>query len=245
VLKPDVGERGQGVAVIRDRAAAADYLRRCPGPVIAQEYVDGREFGLFYVRRPSEPRGRLISITAKHLTSVRGDGRSTLEELILGDDRAVCSAAFFLEKHAARLADVPAAGAEVRLTELGTHCRGATFRDGWDEVWSEQLAARVDALSRRHSGYFFGRYDVRTPSAEALRERGEFKVLELNGVTSETTHMYDPRYSLATAYRALFGQWRLAFVIGAENRARGARPATVREIHRAIRAHLGRTKFEA
>ena len=196
VLKPDVGERGQGVAVVRDRTAAADYLLHCGEPVIAQEYVGGSEYGLFYVRNPSDPRGRIISITAKHLTSVLGDGSRSLEELILADDRAVCMAPFFLRRLAEQLGEVPASGACVRLTELGTHCRGARFTDGWSEVWSEALEARIDALSRKFDGFFFGRYDVRTPSAEALRDDGEFKVLELNGVTSESTHIFDPHNSI-------------------------------------------------
>jgi hypothetical protein len=176
---------------------------------------------------------------------VGGDGRRTLEELILADDRAVCLAPFFLRKLAARLAEVPAAGETVRLTELGTHCRGALFLDGWDEAWSDALEARLDALSRQREGFFFGRYDVRAPSAEALRARGEFRVLELNGVSSESTHIFDPKHSLWTGWRVLCAQWRLAFAIGAANRAQGARPAGWRELYRAINGHLGRTKFEA
>jgi membrane protein DedA with SNARE-associated domain/pimeloyl-ACP methyl ester carboxylesterase len=245
VLKPDVGERGQGVAVVRDRLAAASYLGQARGRVIAQEYVGGREFGLFYVRHPRESRGRLVSVTAKHLLHVRGDGLSTLEELVLADDRAVCMAPFFLEKLASRLGEVPGEGAVVRLGELGTHCRGAVFLDGRDEVWSEVLEERVDALSRSYEGFFFGRYDVRTPSAEALRERGEFKVLELNGVTSEPTHIYDPRYSIVYAWRTLGGLWRTAFEIGAAHRAAGVRVPGLRDIVRALRAHAAREKYEA
>jgi hypothetical protein len=48
------------------------------------------------------------------------------------------------------------------------------------------------------------------------------KIIELNGVTSEMTNIYDPRYSLIDAYRILFHQWRLAFEIGAENSKMGA-----------------------
>ena len=36
------------------------------------------------------------------------------------------------------------------------------------------------------------------------------------------------------AYRALFEQWRLAFAIGAENAARGARVSSLRELLRLI-----------
>jgi len=55
--------------------------------------------------------------------------------------------------------------------------------------------------------------------------RGVFQVIELNGVTSEATSIYDPAKALFDAYRTLFAQWRLAFAIGAENRERGVAPA--------------------
>jgi hypothetical protein len=48
-------------------------------------------------------------------------------------------------------------------------------------------------------------------------------VMELNGVTSEATAIYDARNGLFAAYRTLFDQWRLAFEIGAANRDRGVR----------------------
>lgn len=245
VLKPDVGERGQGVAVIRDATAAVDYLRRCTEPIIAQEYVGGREFGLFYARRPGEPRGRIISITAKHLPTVCGDGVRSLEELILDDDRTVCMAPFFLRKLADRLGEIPLAGDVVGLSDLGTHCRGAMFGDGRGEVWSEILEAKLDALTRRFPGFCFGRFDVRTPSAEALRERGEFKVLELNGVTSECTHVYEPGGSLWDGWRVLCGQWRLAFEIGAGNHANGTPVTRVRDLMRLTMVHFSRRPFEA
>lgn len=54
--------------------------------------------------------------------------------------------------------------------------------------------------------------------------------MELNGVTSEATHIYDPKLSLFDAYRVLFQQWRIAFEIGDLNRARGIRPAFVADL---------------
>ena len=56
------------------------------------------------------------------------------------------------------------------------------------------------------------------------------KIVELNGVSSEATHIYDPKLSLFQAYRILFEQWEIAFEIGSENRARGCKPATVDEL---------------
>ena len=92
VLKPDVGQRGQGVEAVLDEAAAARWLERQPGRAIAQRYAPGREFGVFYYRMPGEERGRIFSITEKNPPEVIGDGRSTLEELVLADRRAVAIA---------------------------------------------------------------------------------------------------------------------------------------------------------
>ncbi|HYU48257.1 MAG TPA: hypothetical protein VEK84_19010, partial [Terriglobales bacterium] len=56
-------------------------------------------------------------------------------------------------------------------------------------------------------------------------------------VTSEATHIYDPKLSLFDAYRVLFQQWRIAFEIGDLNRARGVRPASVTDLIDATREY--------
>ncbi len=235
VLKPDRGERGSGVVIARDAAAVGAALRGEAGSVIAQAYVPGIEWGVFYVRRPGAQRGEIFAITDKRLVHVTGDGRSTLERLILSDARAVGMARFFLRQFAGRLNEVPAVGEPVALSELGTHCRGALFLDGGDQVTPE-LTAAVDAVSRRYDGFHFGRYDLRAESVEAMRA-GRFKVIELNGVTSEATSMYDPRHPVWHGWRTLCRQWRLAFEIGAANRRAGARVWTWKELRQVLREH--------
>lgn len=235
VLKPDVGERGRGVVIARDWTMVEDSVCAEPAAMMAQAYVPGVEFGVFYVRRPSADCGGIFSITAKHLVVVEGDGRRTLEDLILADDRAVCLARFFLRKHESRLEDVPAAGETVTLSELGTHSRGALFLDG-SHLVTPALTAAIERVSRAHAGFYFGRYDVRTASAEALR-RGEFTVIELNGLTSEATSIYDPRHSVWFGWRVLCRQWRLAFAVAAENRAGGRKPLGWREVLGLIASH--------
>ncbi len=228
VLKPDVGERGAGVVIALGEAMARAALAAEPRALIVQRYVPGAEYGVFYVRRPGAERGEIFAVTDKRMVQVTGDGRRTLEELILADDRAVCMGSFFLDKFAARLDEVPPTGARISLTDLGTHCRGALFLDG-GELVTPELVCAVDNMSRAFDGFYFGRYDVRTPSPEAFR-RGEITVIELNGLTSEATSIYDPRHSVWHGWRVLCRQWRLAFAIGAANRARGVRVPTVKEV---------------
>lgn len=232
VLKPDAGQRGDGVAVVRSAAEAGRYLGRCRVDSLVQEHIPGSELGVFYARRPGEARGRVLSITEKRMPEVVGDGRRTVEELIWDDPRAVALADRYLAAQGDNRERVPASGERVPLVEIGTHCRGAVFLDG-RRFATPELEAAVDRVSRAVDGFYFGRYDLRGESFEAIAA-GEFQVIELNGVTSEMTHVYDRRISLLEAWRTICGQWRLAFEIGAANRRRGVRPAPLRELLTAL-----------
>jgi hypothetical protein len=203
VLKPDVGERGNGVKIARTQADvdAYDFSRA----VIVQEYVEGEEFGLYYYN------GQLLSITRKLFPRVTGDGIRTVRELVKADDRARLIAGAY--RASCDFAAVPAAGEQVQLVEIGSHCRGTVFLDG-RSLWTPALADAVDRQAKMHEGFQLGRFDVRAPSVEAL-QRGEFRVLELNGVGAEPAHIYDPSVSLVEAYRALFRHWRFAYEAGA------------------------------
>ena len=225
VLKPDACQRGNGVRILETWDACEAALKGCRGDWMLQEHIPGHEFGVFYVRLPEEERGRIFSITEKRLPEVVGDGRRPLEELILADPSLLAMAHHYLRVQSAHLEEVPAAGSRYRLVELGTHCRGAVFLDGKAHRTAE-LEAAIEEVSRHFEGFYFGRYDVRTPSLEDFRRGRNFKILELNGVTSEATEIYDPGNSLLTAYKVLFEQWRLAFEIGRQNRRRGVRSAS-------------------
>src|SRR5215470_14280507 len=232
VLKPDAGQRGSGVAIMRSPEQLCEYLTHWSFPAILQEYVPGEEYGVFYYRYPGSERGRVFSVTEKKMPVLLGDGERTLKELILADDRAVCMSDFYLRKNAERAHGVPAAGETVQLVEIGTHCRGAIFLDGGDTI-TPSLEQAIDQVARTFDGFFFGRFDIRVPSRQDFIVGRDMKIIELNGVTSEAAHIYDPKLSLFDAYRVLFRQWRIAFEIGDFNRARGVRPASAAELFHA------------
>ena len=72
---------------------------------------------------------------------------------------------------------------------------------------------------------------------QAFREGRDLAILELNGVTSESTNIYDPSWSLWRAYRTLWKQWSIAYRIGDLNRRAGHRVSTLGELWRASREH--------
>lgn len=234
VLKPDVGERGNGVAIVRSPEEARHYLRAHPhAGTILQTYLPGLEFGLFYYRLPGESRGHLFSITEKRFPTVMGDGRRTLHELIQADPRARYLAEAYVRAARRDVDSVPAHGESVQLVEIGSHCRGTVFLDG-AHLRTPELESAVDRIGQAMEGFYFGRFDVRSPSPDDLRA-GRFSVIELNGVAAEATHIYDPAVSLWSAYGTIFEQWRIAFSIGSANRAGGATPASVRELIQLVR----------
>jgi membrane protein DedA with SNARE-associated domain len=222
ILKPDIGERGKGVQIVSDERRLFDQLSTITADLIVQEHAAGVEVSIFYYRLPSAVNGQIFSITQKVFPTVVGDGISSLERLILCDKRAVCMAKKYFERLADRLDSVPAIGEVVQLIDIGTHSRGAIFRDG-EWIKTAELESRINEICRGIKGFYFGRFDIKASSFEDLRMGKNFKIIELNGVSSESTNIYDPKYSLLNAYRILFSQWRLAFEIGAENVKRGAK----------------------
>ncbi|EMF44862.1 hypothetical protein LEP1GSC116_3664 [Leptospira interrogans serovar Icterohaemorrhagiae str. Verdun HP] len=58
--------------------------------------------------------------------------------------------------------------------------------------------------------------------------------MELNGITSESTNLYDPDFSIWKMYKILFNQWSLLFRIGFENNNLGVPKASLVEISKAI-----------
>ncbi|MBT8362294.1 MAG: hypothetical protein KJO32_15195, partial [Deltaproteobacteria bacterium] len=226
VLKPDRGCRGQGVEICKTSNEADDWLKEAKEDFIIMEYLPGEEFGVFYYRLPLEQAGKIFSITRKKLITVTGDGRHTLEELILLDERALCMAPTFLANLHEDLLRIVPVGEQVPLVQVGTHSRGSLFLDGAQLATPELLNA-IENIVQPYRGFFFGRFDLKVPDEDDLRCGNNLKVIELNGVTSEATHIYDPNHSVLYAWKTLMKQWTLAFKIAAMNQQQGSQPMTL------------------
>lgn len=223
VCKPDQGERGRSVRIAWSDADLRAYLDEHDEPVLIQRYHPGPvEVGVLWVRHPASvgnpghpgPHGRIYAVTHKTLPTLVGDGRRTLRELILAHPRHRAQAAVFLERMHDRLADVPGAGETVGLGAAGNHAQGAMFLDG-SRFITPQLEARIDRLARSFEGGFdIGRFDIRCASEEDLMLGRGLGVIELNGVTSEPTNIYDPSWSVFRAQRVLLGYWRHLVELG-------------------------------
>lgn len=235
ILKPDLGQRGDGIKLVRDEAQVQAYLQQTSAALIIQRFAVGpHEAGIFYYRFPGESHGHIFAITEKVFPVLSGDGKSTITELIWNDARARFMAEKYLPRFAARKNEILPTGETLPLVQAGNHAQGCIFRDG--KRWhTPELEQRLDAISQKVSGFFIGRYDLRFSSEAELRAGKNFQIIELNGAAAEATSIYDARNSLWSAYRTLFRQWDLVFAIGAENRRLGSVPMASSEFWRARR----------
>jgi hypothetical protein len=226
VAKPDLGCRGAGVKLVRSAADLQAYLQAFPAgaSLVLQRLVPFEgEAGVFYVRRPGQARGQVVSITLKYFPYVTGDGVHTLRELIEADPRAGRLSHLYLKRHAARLDSVPAPGDSIRLAFAGSHSRGAIFRNG-SHLVTPEMEARFDAIAQALPEFHFGRFDIRFERFADVQLGHGFSIVEINGAGAESTHIWDRSTGLLTAWRDLMRQYRWLFEIGAANRRRGFLP---------------------
>jgi hypothetical protein len=237
VAKPDMGCRGAGVRRVRSEAELADYIAAFPvnERIVLQALVDHEaEAGVFYIRKPSEPRGRIVSLTLKYFPYVYGDGASTLAGLIARDPRAGLLQNVYCPRHNKRLDWVVPKDQPFRIAFAGSHSRGTIFRNG-NHLITEAMVDAFDRIGKDIKEFYFGRFDVRFPTIEDLQAGRNFTIVEVNGAGAEATHIWDHRTTLREAYAALMHQYKALWETGAENAKRGFKPAPLGDFWRAYR----------
>lgn len=228
ILKPDLGERGWMVRRIKNELDIEGYLKEIKIDFIMQELVDlPLEFGVYYVRFPSQQQGFVNSITGKEFLSVTGDGKKPLQELILEKDRAKIQWNTLRIMYADRLSEIIPSGKKIELVSIGNHCLGTTFLN-FNHLINDKLTASFDAISKQINGFYFGRYDLRCDTLQDM-ENGKIKIMELNGCGAEPAHVYHPGSSLVKAIGVLITHWRNLYRVSKENHERGVPYLSLRE----------------
>jgi hypothetical protein len=221
IFKPDLGERGYRVKRIANEAEAQQYISTFKFDFLVQELVDlPEEFGVFYRRLPSQIKGEVFSIVGKELLTVTGNGKSSLQELILSKDRAKLQWDKLKLQHNAQLNHVIPSEEIFLLNAIGNHCLGTTFLNS-NHLISEELNNSFDKISNQIEGFYYGRFDLRCGSVAALTT-GRVKILELNGCGAEPAHIYQPGFSFWKAVGVMFTHWHYIFKIAQENNKLGA-----------------------
>ena len=232
VCKPDIGCRGSGVKLVHNRRQLERYLCAYPSgtAILIQKLASWEpEAGVFYVRKPGETSGRVVSLALKYSPHVVGDGVSTLAELIARDCRAGDLQHLYATRHKENLRDVIEKDKAYRLVFSISHCRGAIFRDG-EHLITTELTAQIDQLMREIPEFYYGRLDIKFPNTDKLKQGRNLEIVEINSASSESLHIWDRNARLGAALKTLLWQYRTLFGLGALNRKRGYKPPKLSEI---------------
>lgn len=229
IIKSDVGCVGKGVARL---STQADIDAKAPlllGHFILQKFTPFPfECGVFYTRLNGEPR--ITGINKKHFPTVIGNGKHTIETLAKSHPRFTHHWNAFLQEH--DLNEVLPDGEEKRLSFIGSHTLGCKFTDD-GYLHTPELEAAIFNLFESQPGFNFGRVDIKAASEEAVK-RGEFVVIEVNGVASLPTHMFDPKFKLLQAYKIFLAHGKLLAKIARENRHQDAKILSYRDVIKRI-----------
>jgi hypothetical protein len=228
IFKPDLGERGWLVRKIHNDQEASQYLGEIKTDFLIQEFLDlPLEFGVFYVRKPSAEKGKVVSINSKEMLAVTGNGESRLLELIDQNPRAKLQAARLKPIFESRWSEIIPEGEVVMLNTIGNHCLGTKFMNG-NNLITAQLNDSFNTISKKIDGFYFGRYDLRCASLQDL-ENGRIKIMELNGCGAEPAHIYQPGFSFWNALGVMHQHWKDMYEISVENHQRNVPYVTFRE----------------
>lgn len=244
IIKPNIGERGDDVEKIDHEEGLLKYLFSAKGDLIIQEYVDYEiELGVLYYRFPDSEVTGITSIVTKEFLTVTGDGKSTIAELLEDNDRARFQILTLMKKFGVEMNLVLTLGEMRNLQPIGNHCKGTKFLSGMDLV-NNQLVQVFDKLALGIDGFYFGRFDLKVKSIADLYKGENIKILELNGVTSEPGHIYDPSYSIWKAYAETAKNMKMMFRVSRANIKKGQKVTPLLEMIRLVRTHFNRGNLQ-
>jgi hypothetical protein len=223
-VKPDAGMMGFMFRKIDSQAQLEQYHSVMRVNYVIQEWVSFPiEVSVFYYRFPGERTGQITGFLKKEMMTVMGDGVQSLRELIAGYPRAQFRLEELFSKHESKLGEVIPRGEEYILSSALNLSRGGKLISLEHEK-DERLLEVFDRLSNHSNNFFYGRYDIKCESIEALKRGENFSILEFNGCGAEPHHVYGNGNSFFTACKILIDHWRILYRISMMNRKRGFSP---------------------
>ncbi len=220
IAKPDIGLRGLQVKKMSSFDDIADYLSKTKVSFLLQEFIQyPNEIGIFYYKIPSEVTGTISGIVGKEFLTVIGDGISTIEQLIIQNDRFVLQLKKLKTTYGKLLDKVLTKKELYTLVPYGNHARGAKFID-LTHLVDEQLIKCINNICNTIPEFYYGRLDIKYNTWEDLKEGKGFSIIEVNGAGSDPTHIYDPKHSIFFAWKEIIKHLNILYKISILNKKR-------------------------
>ena len=198
IIKPDEGMTGRGMLKMKSKKDLDRALKLMKEePYLAQAYIEGEfEYGVFFERQKNN--GVITGINQKHYPTIFGDGISTIQELAEQHERYTSKWKSFLQEM--DTTQILKKNQKKILSTIGSHTMGCMFTNETKHS-TPLLESKLQTIFSDVPGFNYGRLDVKSLSPEDFY-KGIFEIIEVNGIESQPTHMFDPK-----------GTWRNAMKI--------------------------------
>ncbi len=237
IAKPNIGERGRDVTKIENIEQLNDY-QKINKPFIIQEFISfDIELGVLYNKMPDTITGQITSITKKKFLTVTGNGKETMRQLMEKSDRARFQLDSMSEKWGEKMEQIVPLGIELLLEPIGNHCRGTAFLD-YNHLINNSLNKVFDKIANTIEGFHYGRFDMKVKSLDDLLLGKNIRILELNGVSADPAHIYDPNFRLITAYKDVAKHWGILAKISNKQSKKGIKPIPFKTLWPVIKNHF-------
>ena len=237
IIKPNIGLQGMKVEKIASLVELDTYLSSVNFDFIIQEYIDFKnEIGIFYCKNPADEAGIITGIVFKEYPTIVGDGKSTINDLIIKDLRLCIHLKFFQTIYSSKLNLVLNYGEILNLITIGNHARGCKFLDISDMI-TPKLIVSINKICNKIPNFYYGRIDIKYNIFEELENCENFSIIEINGAASLPTHIYDPKHSLFFAWKEIIKHFNKMYEISKINYSMGVPYLTFKEVISLFSAH--------
>lgn len=238
IAKPDIGLRGAAVKKLHNTNELTEYHNKATFNYLLQDVIPyANEVGIFYVRFPDQESGNITGIVAKEYVIVTGDGKQTIEALIKQNPRYEMQLDILKKEWKNKLFEVLPKGEKLNLMPYGNHCRGSKFIDESYRI-TPKLNQVFDKVCTQIEGFYYGRLDVMFENWDELENGNHFLIVELNGSSSEPTHIYDAKHSLFFGWKELIRHLNYMFRISQMNQKKGTSYLTFSEGMKEFQLHM-------
>lgn len=217
VVKPDVGAMGFLFRKIDSFPQLRRYHDFIGETYIIQDWIDYPvELSVFYYRMPHEKKGVISGMLMKEPPVIKGDGRSTLSELIFQNETLKLNYDNICHRHPDMINKVLPAGKRFVISHAGNRSQGGKLKNLDHEI-DEKLSAIFDKISLHSKHFFYGRFDIKCKSLESLKNGDDFSILEYNGSGAGIQHIYGNNLSLFRACKMIVHHWKKLYQISRHN----------------------------
>lgn len=224
IIKPNSGERGRAVMKINSNSELNESLRLYDENILVQEYIDYRnEYGVFISWIPEANQYKVLSLTEKKLFSVIGNGISTINDLILDQERGIVFYNELISITELDIYSIPDKGQELIIHTQGNHCKGTQFINSNNKI-TEGIQLTFNKLLKDIQVFEYGRFDIKVLDFEGLETLENFKIIEFNGIAAEPTIVYDQSVGYFKALKTFIEHWTYLVKISNYHKNNGLRP---------------------